>query len=79
MSYIEGGENELYKNTCRVSIFRPLQQRGSGIERWQTWQPTPQETMAYFLCIGGGGGGGGGTTGGAGGKGGDGIVMIISW
>lgn len=63
MSYIEGGENELYKNTCRVSTFRPLQQRGSSIERWQTWQPTPQETMAYFLCIGGGGGGGGGFSG----------------
>ena len=62
--YIEPGDNSLNRTRNRVSMFTTM--GGAVGTSWQTWQPNPDETMAYIICVGGGGSGAGGFTGSAG-------------
>lgn len=63
--YLEPGIGNNSKTKARVSKFVPAGATGTG-GPFQTWQPDPDETMAYIICIGGGGSGAGGFTGAAG-------------
>lgn len=62
--YIEPGDNSNNRTRNRVSMFTTM--GGAVGTSWQTWQPNPDETMAYIICVGGGGSGAGGFTGSAG-------------
>lgn len=64
--FIEPGLGNNSKTKARVSQFLPMGATGTG-GPWQTWQAEPDETMAYFIVVGGGGSGAGGFTGAIGG------------
>lgn len=80
--FLEPGDSSRVRSKARQELFLP-----NGLS-WSTWNALPDETMAFFLVVGGGGSGAGGMTGaigtvrGGGGGGGSGAVtraLIPLW